>query len=70
MEEKLNEIAINIAEIKKDLKYHIKRTDALEDMVKPSYRLTLALTYMAKALVPLSVAAGLWLQLKAYLLKP
>jgi len=41
MEKELQQIQITLTEIKKDLSYHIKRTDILEDMVKPAYRMAL-----------------------------
>ena len=35
MQEDINEIKVMLAEMQKDLKYHIKRTDLLEAQVKP-----------------------------------
>jgi len=38
VEEDISEIKVNIAEIKSDLKHHIKRTDQVEDMLLPIYK--------------------------------
>lgn len=38
MEKDIGEIKADIAEIKVDLKYHIKRTNQLENMVLPLYK--------------------------------
>ena len=56
------EIKILLAEIQKDLKYHIKRTDTLETMITPPYKLYIFGLYFLKALVPISIMAGLFLQ--------
>lgn len=45
MQEKIEEIRVDIAEIKVDLKYHIKRTDELEKMVLPIYKFRIWLQY-------------------------
>lgn len=52
MEKKLNEIEIHLAEIKKDIKYHIKRTDDLEQMVTPTYKAYVFVSYLIKATIP------------------
>lgn len=38
MEKDIGEIKVHIVEIKADLKYHIKRTDELEEMLLPIYK--------------------------------
>lgn len=58
----LNEIKVILAEIQKDLKYHIKRTDTLETMITPPYKLYIFGVYLVKALIPISILAGLYLQ--------
>lgn len=45
VQEKIEEIRVDIAEIKVDLKYHIKRTDELEKMVLPIYKFRIWLQY-------------------------
>lgn len=35
LDDRLDSTMVEIVEIKKDLKYHIKRTDILEEQVKP-----------------------------------
>ena len=45
MQDKIEEIRVDIAEIKVDLKYHIKRTDELEKMVLPIYKFKIWLQY-------------------------
>ena len=60
--DELGEIKVILAEIQKDLKYHILRTDTLETMVTPPYKLYIFGVYLIKALVPISIMAGLYLQ--------
>lgn len=43
MQKDMEEIKVDIAEIKTDLKYHIKRTDLLEEMVRPAYHMSMFL---------------------------
>lgn len=45
MEKDIQEIKVDIAEIKVDLKYHIKRTDELEKMVLPIYKFKIWIQY-------------------------
>jgi hypothetical protein len=45
VEKDIQEIKVNIAEIKKDLHYHIKRTDALQEMITPIYKFKIFLLY-------------------------
>jgi hypothetical protein len=59
MEKKLNEIEVHLAEIKKDLKYHIKRTDELERMVTPTYKLYIFGSYFLKGIAPLAAVAAI-----------
>jgi len=45
MERDIQEIKVDIAEIRKDLHYHIKRTDALQEMITPIYKFKIFLIY-------------------------
>jgi hypothetical protein len=45
IKEAITEIKVDTAEIKLDLKYHIKRTDELEKMVLPMYKFRIWLQY-------------------------
>lgn len=52
------EIGVHIAEIKKDLKYHIKRTDLLEADVKPIKKHVSNVHAILKLVGMLSLLAG------------
>ena len=63
MEKDIGEIKVNIAEIKVDLKYHIKRTNELEKMVLPIYKFKIWLQYS----LTIAAAVGTLLALKEFL---
>lgn len=65
MEEKMREIEVHLAEIKTDLKHHIRRTDLLQEMVEPIYKHHIFITYVLKALVPISVLVGIAVSLRS-----
>lgn len=67
MEDKIREIEIHLTEIKADLKHHIRRTDLLQDMVEPIYKSHLFFSYCLKALVPVSILAGIAFTIKEFL---
>lgn len=67
MDEKIKEIEIHLAEIKSDLKHHIKRTDLLQEMVEPVYKSHVFASYCLKALVPLSIIIGVIVSLRGIL---
>lgn len=64
MEKKIEEIAETLIKIELDLKYHIARTDELQEMVTPTYKVYIFGSYLLKALVPITLAIGLWFKLK------
>jgi len=66
VEKQLREIEIHLAEIKKDLRYHIKRTDQLEKIVVPIHKSHVFISYSIKALAPLGVLIGILFQLKEH----
>jgi hypothetical protein len=60
-----NETTVELTEIKKDLAYHIRRTDILEARVKdlatdakPILTILTILTYVGKILVPVAAMAA------------
>ena len=59
--DELNEIKIILAEIQKDLSFHIKRTDLLEAQLKPIYHMKIWVTYTIAFLgIVLTVRSLLW----------
>lgn len=57
LREVLQQIVVDIAEIKKDLNYHIKRTDRLEEQVQPVKQHVDTMNSLAKITLAL-IAAG------------
>ena len=49
MDEKLDDAIITLTEVKSDLRYHIKRTDLLEDEMKPVKKHVVAVNTLFKA---------------------
>ncbi len=66
MDERLGKIEVHLAEIKADLKHHIKRTDVLQNMVEPVYKSHLVGSYIIKALVPISIIIGIILSIRSF----
>lgn len=64
LEDRLDSIELHLVDIKKDLSYHIKRTDDLQKMVTPVYKLYIFFNYLVKALIPISIIIGIILQYK------
>lgn len=62
MEKELGEIKVVLTEIQKDIHYHIKRTDTLEDMVKPAYRMALFIKIGGSVLIVTAAVAALFIK--------
>lgn len=58
MDAQIDKMSISIAEIKKDLNYHIKRTDLLEEEIKPVKKHVVAVNTLFKAALILLGAIG------------
>ncbi len=65
MEDKIREIEVHLAEIKLDLKHHIKRTDTLQQMVEPVYKAHLFISYCIKSLIPISILIGIIISVRS-----
>ena len=64
MNERLSNIEKCIVKIQQDIEHHIKRTDTLQNMVQPVYKLYIFLTYLMATLMPISIMVGLYLTFK------
>lgn len=63
MQKDIEDIKVDIAEIKTDLKYHIKRTDMLEEMVRPAYQMSLFIKIGASVAVTIAAIAAVIMKL-------